>query len=80
MPFSPSDRKAELVRRGVRQATIGRRVGHSRAYVNQVISGRRRSKRIEAAVAEALGLPVAEVFPPAPTKDDAEQDAGPVAA
>lgn len=64
MPLTPLDRKAELVRRQVRQSHIARRLGVSQAYVSDVIAGNRRSSAIEQAVAEALGLPVDKVFEP----------------
>lgn len=67
MPMTPFDRKVELLRNRVPQAEIARRTGHSEAYVSEVIRGTRRSERIEAAVAAALGLPVAEVFEPRET-------------
>jgi transcriptional regulator with XRE-family HTH domain len=51
------------VRRRVRQAEIARQLGVSRAYVSDVIAGNRRSERVEAAVADALGLDAGEVFP-----------------
>jgi len=35
-------------------------------HVSKVVAGERRSPRIEAAIAEAIGLPAAKVFPPAP--------------
>lgn len=63
MPLGPQDRKAELVRRGVRITRIARDLGFSQPYVSDVIAGNRRSERIEQAVADAIGLPVADVFP-----------------
>ena len=50
--------------RQIGQAEIARQIGVSRVYVHDVLHGRRRSDRIEAAIAEAIGRPVAEVFPP----------------
>jgi transcriptional regulator with XRE-family HTH domain len=64
MPMNPWDRKAELVRRRVKQSEIARQLGFSRAYVSDVIAGNRRSERVEAAVAEAIGRDVDKVFPP----------------
>ena len=66
MPMTAADRKAEMVRRGVRQADIARALGVSPSHVAQVIAGVRRSPNVEPAVAEAIGLPVDDVFPPAP--------------
>jgi lambda repressor-like predicted transcriptional regulator len=65
MPLSPNDRKAELVRRGVSMSEIARRLEVTPQHVSQVISGDRRSTPVEAAVAAAIGMAVAEVFEPA---------------
>lgn len=67
MPMTPFDRKVELMRRKVSQADIGRRTGFSQTYVHEVLKGTRRSPVIEAAVAELIGRPVDEVFPPRET-------------
>lgn len=64
MTMTSQDRKAELVRRGVRQAEIARRLGLSKPFVSDVIAGFRRSARVETAVAEALDMDPADVFPP----------------
>lgn len=62
MPMTPQDRKAELVRKGVRQADIARRTGHSPTYVNDVLTGKRRSETIEREIARSIGRPVEKVF------------------
>lgn len=62
MALSKQERKAALVLKGIRQADIARATGFSGAYVNDVIAGNRRSDEIEAAIAEAIGRPVGEVF------------------
>lgn len=64
MPMTRWDRKAEIARRNVRQADIARRLDVSDTAVSDVVSGRSRSARIEQAVADAIGMPVEEVFPP----------------
>jgi len=64
MPMTGRDRKAEMVRKGVRQSAIARRLNVSSTSVSDVVSGRSRSARIEQAIAEALGLPREELFPP----------------
>lgn len=64
MPLKPLDRKVALVRKRVKQAQIARNLGVSQAYVCDVLYGRRRSEKIETAIADAIGKPVAEVFPP----------------
>lgn len=62
MPMTPSDRKAELVRRRRTITEIAASLGVSIAHVSMVVSGQRRSARIEQAVADAVEKPVAEVF------------------
>lgn len=62
MPMTPLDRKAELVRRGVRQVDIARKVKKSAPYVNDVLMGNRRSAEIEREIANAIGKPVEKVF------------------
>jgi len=68
MPLTPLDRKVALLRAGVRMSDIARRVQPpvSANHVSKVVAGERRSPRIEAAIAEAIGLPITKVFPPAP--------------
>jgi len=63
--MKPAEIKAALVLRGVKQAAIARQVGHSSAFVNDVITRKRRSPAIERAIAEALGKPLKKVFPEA---------------
>lgn len=65
MPMKPLDRKVELVRREINLAQIGRQLGVTRHHVAMVVGGRRRSPSVEAAVSEAIGLPMEEVFGPA---------------
>ena len=64
MPTDPRQRKAALVLAGIRQSDIARRVGVAQTHVSDVIHGRRRSRRVEAAIADALGRRVEDVFPP----------------
>jgi transcriptional regulator with XRE-family HTH domain len=66
MAFSKTDIKISLLRAGVTQADIARRLNLSVSHVSCVIGGRRRSARIERAVAQAIGHPVDEVFAPLP--------------
>lgn len=63
MSLSPLERKVALMRKGVFMSEIGRSLGITGAQVSYVVAGKRRSPRVEAAVAEVLGRPVAEVFP-----------------
>lgn len=62
MPLTARDRKAELVRRGITMASIARGLGVTLSHVQAVVSGKRRAPRVENAVAEAIGMPVEEVF------------------
>lgn len=63
MALSPRERKAALVLKGIKQADIARRLGVAPTHVSDVVYGRRRSVRVETAIAEALGQPAPEVFP-----------------
>ena len=66
--LQPNDRKAELVRKGVTLTAIAEAATPrcSVPHVSQVIAGIHRSARIEQAIAEVIGLPVEDVFPPMP--------------
>ena len=64
MALSPRERKAALALRGVTQAEIARRLRVTPTHVSDVMYGRRRSVRVEKAIAEALQRPALEVFPP----------------
>lgn len=64
MPIEPIDRKIELIRAGVSMAEIGRTLGVTKEHVSMVVGGKRRSPRVETAVADAIGKPVEDVFPP----------------
>ena len=63
MPLDPRQRKAALVLHGVSQADIARRAGVTPTHVSDVLHGRRRSPRVERAIAEALGRAVEDLFP-----------------
>lgn len=68
--MKPNERRAELVRRGVKVASIARELGITGPSVSQVINERRSTPRIKEAIAKAIGKPVDEVFPD-PTKEAA---------
>jgi len=57
------DRKILMLRKGITQAEIARRLGVSSATVSLVVSGRMRSRRVEQTIAEALGLPREILWP-----------------
>jgi len=61
-------RKAALMEKGVTQAQIAATLGISEQQVSQVMNcerTERRSRRVEQAIADAIGKPVAKVFPKA---------------
>lgn len=67
MPMKPADRKAELVRRGKSISSVARELDVAASHVNQVVNDKRRSPRVEQAIAAAIEMPVDEVFEPAPS-------------
>lgn len=70
MALSPIDRKVELLRKGVSMSDIARQLDPpvSAHHVSRVVAGERRSPRIEAAVANAIDLPLESVFDPQPER------------
>lgn len=64
MPMTPRERKAALVLRGIVMSDIARALDVAAAHVSLVVSGDRRSPRVEQAVADAIGLPIEDLFPP----------------
>ena len=48
--------KAELIRAGVPQAHIARKLGIGHSVVSDVIAGRRSSRRVEETICQALRL------------------------
>lgn len=73
MPLTPLDRKVALLRKRMTMSEIARRLKPpvSPNHVSKVVAGERRSPRVEAAIAEAIGLPVGRVFPPMPSTSSA---------
>lgn len=61
--MSPNEIRAELVRRGIQRQAIAAQLGIANAGVSQVISGVKKTPRVRAAIAAAIGQPVEEVFP-----------------
>jgi len=62
--FDPMQLRLELRRAGVRTIDIASRAGVRPCLVSNVIAGRARSARTEAAIAAAIGKAPAEVFRP----------------
>lgn len=56
-------RKAELRRRGTTIAQVARDLGITQGSLSLVSTGRHRSKRIERALADALGMTPETLFP-----------------
>lgn len=61
--MKPNEIMAELVLKNITTTAIGKTLGVHRPHVSAVIHGRSRTPRVRAAIAEALGKPVDEVFP-----------------
>lgn len=55
--------KARMVVRGVTTVDIAREAGVSRTWVSLVLHGHKRSKKVERAIAQAVGKPVEELWP-----------------
>ena len=55
--------KYRLARKGIKQMDIAKNIGVSRATISYVVNGHSPSARIREAVAEALGLPVGDIWP-----------------
>ena len=65
MPMLAQEIKSRLRQAQVSQRDIACRCRVSNTAVCLVIAGKSVSRRIQMAVAEAIGLPVDDVFPPA---------------
>jgi transcriptional regulator with XRE-family HTH domain len=64
MPLSHLERKAKLVLSGRSQSDLAAELDVAPQHVSEVIRGDRRSRRVEQAIADAIGMPVEQVFPP----------------
>jgi Ner family transcriptional regulator len=71
MPLSHLERKAKLILSGRNQLEIAEELDVAPQHVSEVIRGDRRSRRVEQAIADAIGMPVGEVFPPASDETEA---------
>lgn len=60
--MAPNEIKAELVRREQTMTAIANELAVSPSHVAQVVAGKRRSPRVEEAIARAIGKPVGRVF------------------
>jgi len=61
--MTPLEIKIEMLRSGITQPSIAKKLGVSTVYVHQVIRGLRRSQTIRQTIAEAVGKSVEELWP-----------------
>jgi predicted transcriptional regulator len=55
--------KAMLIERGIKHKDIAERLGVTRACVSLIVNGHQNSKRVRRAIAEALGVELADLWP-----------------
>jgi lambda repressor-like predicted transcriptional regulator len=55
--------KMELARKNLSAAEIGRQAGVGRTVICHTIAGRRKSRRLRRAIAEAVDIPVENLWP-----------------
>ena len=55
--------KIQMIQNGVTIIEIASAIGVTPSAVHQVITGLRNTPRIRAAIAQAIGLPVSEIWP-----------------
>lgn len=53
-----------MIRKDVRAVDIARKINVHRSWITNVIKGRRPTRRIQKAIADALDKPVEKLFPP----------------
>ena len=63
MDWTPKQIRMELLKKGVEQAAIARDLGVAPATIYKVIEGLSASDRVRRAIAEAIGQPVAMIWP-----------------
>lgn len=61
--MKPNEIKAELMLRNVRQVDIAKRLNLKQNTVSEIISGRKKSARVQKEIARIISKPVNEVFP-----------------
>jgi transcriptional regulator with XRE-family HTH domain len=69
--MTPNQQRAELMLRGIKMKEIARNLGIRAQHVSAVIAGTRRTPYVQAAIANAIGKPVDEVFPEPVTEEAA---------
>jgi hypothetical protein len=68
MPMNPLERKAELVRRGIKVVDVAASLSCSPSHVSGVLSGMARNRRVEEKIASLIGQDRIEVFGPLPSE------------
>jgi lambda repressor-like predicted transcriptional regulator len=61
--MTPDEIRIELIRVKTTMAKIARAAKVTRNFVWQVVHGRRRTRRIREAIAQAVGKPIRELWP-----------------
>jgi len=69
--MKPNQIRAELIRRNITGAEIAQKAGCSKQYVSAIIHRSRTNSAIELMIAEAIGKPIDEVFPPTKREESA---------
>jgi transcriptional regulator with XRE-family HTH domain len=64
--MEPLEIKILLLRAGITQASIAKKIGVTLPFVNQIIKGQRSTGRVRRAIAKAVGKRVEELWPSGP--------------
>ena len=67
--MSPLEIKILLLRVGITQTSIAKKLGVTLGFVNQIVNGQRHTKRVRKAIAKAVGRRVEELWPSGPLKN-----------
>lgn len=60
--MTPNEIKSQMILKGIKQTDIAAKLGILRSSVSGAISGKRPSKRVQVAIAKALGLKYKNVW------------------
>lgn len=60
--LTPNQIRARLIEQGITLAELGRRIGVKRVTVSVIVGKHGKSKRIQAAIAKAIGMAYREVW------------------
>jgi transcriptional regulator with XRE-family HTH domain len=69
--MSPVEIKILLLRAGITQTSIAKKLGVTLGFVNQIVNGQRHTKRVRMAIARAVGKRIEDLWPSRPVKKDA---------